>query len=39
MSCLPAGIPGRNGGAIHRLAGREEEGVALILKWLAKNGL
>jgi pimeloyl-ACP methyl ester carboxylesterase len=36
---LPAGNPGRSPGVIHRLGGREDEVVALILKWLAKNGL
>lgn len=36
---LPRGTTGRNGGVIHRLGGREDEVVALILTWLAKNGL
>jgi hypothetical protein len=36
---LPAGPPGRNGGVIHRLGGREDEVITLIVKWLARNGL
>lgn len=36
---LPPGPGGRNGGAIHRLTGREGEVISLIRQWLSKHAL